>query len=44
MTKKEKFADIKFIWVKWHDKNVHNNEIDRKVIEEARKIVKGEGL
>ena len=37
MTEKGKFADIKFIWVKGHDKNVHNNEVDRQAVAEARK-------
>lgn len=36
---KEKFSEIKFIWVKGHDKNRHNNEVDRAAVEEARKIV-----
>lgn len=42
MTEKEKFADIRFIWVKGHGKDRHNNEVDRKAVEEARKIEKGE--
>lgn len=37
MSEKEKFADIKFIWVKGHDKNVHNNEVDRQAVAEAKK-------
>ena len=37
MAEKEKFADIRFIWVKGHDKNVHNNEVDRLAVMEARK-------
>lgn len=37
MTEKEKFADIQFIWVKGHDKNQHNNEVDRQAVAEARK-------
>lgn len=42
MAEKEKFADIRFIWVKGHGKDRHNNEVDRKAVEEARKIEKGE--
>lgn len=38
LAEKEKFAEIKFIWVKGHDKNRHNNEVDRAAAEEARKI------
>ena len=34
---KEKFADIKFIWVKGHDKNKHNNDVDRAAVMEAKK-------
>lgn len=37
MTEKEKFADIRFIWAKGHDKSKHNNDVDRKAVEEARK-------
>lgn len=37
MAEKEKFTDIRFIWVKGHDKNAHNNDVDRKAVEEARK-------
>lgn len=39
MKEKEKFADIKFIWVKGHDKNVHNNDVDRIAKKEAEKIL-----
>lgn len=38
MKEKEKFKDIKFIWVKGHDKNRHNNDVDRRAVEEARKV------
>ena len=38
MAEKEKFADIRFIWVKGHDKNAHNNEVDRQAVMEARKV------
>lgn len=37
MKEKGKFANIKFIWVKGHYKNVHNNDVDRRAVEEARK-------
>lgn len=35
---KEKFADIKFIWVKGHDKNKHNNDVGRASVMEAKKL------
>ena len=38
MAEKAKFADIKFVWVKGHDKNVHNNDVDRRAVEEAKKV------
>lgn len=38
MEEKGKFADIRFIWVKGHDKNVHNNDVDRQAVMEARKL------
>lgn len=38
MSEKEKFADIKFIWVKGHDKNVHNNDVDGRAAAEAKKV------
>lgn len=38
LAEKEKFTEIKFIWVKGHDKNRHNNEVDRRAVEEARKV------
>lgn len=44
LAEKEKFAEIKFIWVKGHDKNRHNNEVDRRAVEEARKIRQGDRL
>ncbi len=37
MREKEKFKDIKFLWVKGHDKNRHNNDVDRRAVEEARR-------
>lgn len=37
MTEKEKFADIRFMWVKGHDKNEHNNQVDRAANMEAQK-------
>lgn len=37
MAEKEKFAGIRFIWVKGHDKNVHNNDVDRQAVAEAKK-------
>ena len=38
MEEKRKFRDINFFWVKGHDKNQHNNEVDHKAVEEARKM------
>lgn len=37
MAEKEKFVDIRFIWVKGHDKNRHNIEVDKMAVMEARK-------
>lgn len=37
MQEKEKFRDIKFLWVKGHDKNIHNNDVDRMAVMEAKK-------
>lgn len=38
MAEKEKFADIQFIWVKGHDKNQHNIDVDKRAVMEARKV------
>ena len=38
LAEKEKFKDIKFIWVKGHDKNKHNNDVDRAAVMEAKKV------
>lgn len=38
MTEKEKFTDIRFMWVKGHDKNQHNNEVDHAAYMEARRV------
>lgn len=35
---KSKFSDIHFIWVKAHEKNEHNNEVDKMAQAEADKI------
>lgn len=37
IAEKEKFAEIKFVWVKGHDKNQHNNEVDKQAVAEAKK-------
>ncbi len=37
MAEKGRFVDIRFIWVKGHDKNVHNNDVDRQAVAEAKK-------
>lgn len=38
MAEKDKFSDIRFIWVKGHDKNRHNNEVDHAAYMEARRV------
>lgn len=38
MAEKERFADIRFIWVKGHDKDKHNIEVDKMAVVEARKV------
>lgn len=35
---KEKFSDIRFVWVKGHDKDRHNIEVDKMAVMEARKV------
>lgn len=35
---KSKFSNIHFIWVKAHEKNKHNNEVDKMAQAEADKI------
>lgn len=37
LAEKEKFSDIQFLWVKGHDKNQHNIEVDKRAVEEARR-------
>lgn len=37
LAEKEEFADIQFIWVKGHDKNQHNIEVDKRAVSEAKK-------
>lgn len=38
IAEKERFADIRFIWVKGHDKDRHNIEVDKMAVMEARKV------
>lgn len=38
MAEKGKFANIRFIWVKGHDKDRHNIEVDKMAVMEARKV------
>lgn len=38
MAEKGKFADIRFVWVKGHDKDRHNIEVDKIAVMEARKV------
>lgn len=35
MREKKQFANIAFMWVKGHDKNQHNIDVDRRANEEA---------
>ena len=37
MRERQKFTRIRFIWVKGHDKNQHNNDVDRQAVAESRK-------
>lgn len=37
LAEKKEFADIKFLWVKGHDKNRHNIEVDKQAVAEAKK-------
>lgn len=37
LAEKEKFEDIRFLWVKGHDKNQHNIEVDKQAVAEAKK-------
>ena len=38
MEEKGKFVDVQFIWVRGHDKDIHNIEVDKMAVMEARKI------
>lgn len=38
LAEKEKFKDIKFLWVKGHDKNRHNIDVDKQAVAEAKKV------
>lgn len=38
LAEKEKFENIKFLWVKGHDKNQHNIDVDKRAVEEARRV------
>lgn len=38
LAEKGKFRDIRFIWVKGHEKNRNNNEVDRLAVMEAKNI------
>lgn len=38
MVEKGKFTDIKFVWVKGHDKDRHNIEVDKMAVMKARKV------
>ena len=38
MAERSRFKDIKFIWIKGHEKNLNNIEVDRAAVKEAMKI------
>ena len=38
LAEKGKFKDIKFVWVKGHDKNRHSNDVERAAVMEAKKV------
>lgn len=40
-SEKDKFDDIRFIWVKGHDKNQHNIDVDRMAVTESKKARDG---
>lgn len=42
MRGRQKFASIKFIWVKDHDKNKHNNDVDCHAVAESRKALEAQ--
>lgn len=42
MRERQKFSDIRFIWVKGHEKNKHNNDVDRQAVAESRKILEAQ--
>ena len=42
MRERQKFTNIRFIWVKGHDKNQHNNDVDRQAVAESRKILEAQ--
>jgi ribonuclease HI len=37
MREKKKFSNIRFLWVKGHDKNRHNIDVDRQAVEESKR-------
>lgn len=38
LAEKAKFTDIQFLWVKGHDKNQHNIDVDKRAVMEAKKV------
>lgn len=42
MNEKERFSNIEFFWVKGHDKNRHNNDVDRASVLESKKVIQKE--
>lgn len=42
MRERQRFTSIRFIWVKGHDKNQHNNDVDRQAVAESRKILEAQ--
>ena len=35
-----KFKDIRFFWVKGHERNIHNIDVDRRAVEESKRSMK----
>ncbi len=40
MEEMRKFKDIRFFWVKGHNKNIHNIDVDRRAVEESKRRMK----
>lgn len=40
LEERERFRDIRFVWVKGHDSDRHNLEVDQRAVEESRKAAR----